>query len=67
MTLVLLGPGEGSVSLRDTQNLAKFLWAFEEQCGIYLGGLDNMGSLRMTQPTLMAMNACHPAPDRGFL
>jgi hypothetical protein len=32
--LVLLGPGEGSVGVRDTQNLVKFLLAFEEQCKI---------------------------------
>ncbi len=27
--LVLLGPGEGSVGMKDTQNLVKFLSAFE--------------------------------------
>ena len=40
--LVLLGPGEGSVGVRDTQNLVKFLSAFEGSCGVYLGGPDGM-------------------------
>jgi hypothetical protein len=40
--LVLLGPGEGSVGVRDMQNLVKFLSAFEGQCGVYLGGPDGM-------------------------
>ena len=40
--LVLLGPGEGSVGVRDTQNLVKFLSAFEGSCGVYLGGPDDM-------------------------
>ena len=40
--LVLLGPGEGSVGARDTQNLVKFLSAFEGSCGVYLGGPDDM-------------------------
>jgi hypothetical protein len=42
--VVLLGPGEGRVGVRDTQNLVKFLSAFEEQCRIYLGGPDGMDS-----------------------
>jgi hypothetical protein len=48
--------------MRDTQNLVKFLSAFEGQCGIYLGGPDGMDSRRLTQLTLMTMNACNPAP-----
>jgi len=40
--LVLLGPGEGSVGVRDTQNLVKFLSAFEGSCGVYLGGPDDV-------------------------
>ncbi len=61
-TLVLLGPGEGSAGMRNTQNLVKSLSAFEEQCRIYLGGPDGMESRRLTQPTLTTMNARHPAP-----
>jgi hypothetical protein len=60
--LVLLGPGEGSVSMRDMQNLVKFMSAFEEQCGIYLGGPDGVDRQRLTQPMLTTMNGRHPAP-----
>ncbi len=48
--------------MRHTQNLVKFLSAFEEQCRIYLGGPDGMVCRRLTQPALTMMNACHPAP-----
>jgi hypothetical protein len=47
--------------MRDTQNLVKFLSAFEGQCKICLGGPDGMDSQTLTQLTLMTMNACHPA------
>ncbi|KAL3764670.1 hypothetical protein ACHAW5_000301 [Stephanodiscus triporus] len=33
---------EGNVSGIETQNLVKFLSAFENQCGVYLGGPDDM-------------------------
>ncbi len=48
--------------MRDTQNLVKFLSAFEEQCRIYIGRPDGMDSWRLIQPTRMMINARHPAP-----
>jgi hypothetical protein len=60
--LVLLGPGEGSVGVRDMQNLVKFLLTFEEQCGIYLGRPDGMDSRRLTQPMPDKDECAPPSP-----
>ena len=40
--LVLYGAAYNQVSTSETQSLVKFLSVFENECGVYVGGPDDM-------------------------